>query len=197
VIQKALPKSTTNEEKEEWKEDDVKARKIIIYSVRDHLLPRISNLETNYDMYEALNNMFESNNTLKALTLKIQLQNIKMTKDDIVSTFFMKILEIIDHLGAIGETISNRELVLTTLNALPRNWEPFLQIINGREELHTFDCLWTDCTREEIIFIARGVQYSPHDENHALAFHTNKGGKNRRIFNKAFKGKKTSFSFSS
>jgi hypothetical protein len=47
-----------------------------------------------YEMYEALKNMFESNNTLRALTLKGQLQNIKMTKGDIVATFFMKMLEI-------------------------------------------------------------------------------------------------------
>jgi hypothetical protein len=38
VIQKDLP-TNTDEEKEERKEDDVKARKIIIYSIRDHLLP--------------------------------------------------------------------------------------------------------------------------------------------------------------
>jgi hypothetical protein len=149
VIQKALPETTTDEEKEEWKEDDVKARKIIIYSMRDHLLPHIANVKTTYEMYDALKNMFESNNTLRALTLKTQLQNIKMTKDDIVATFFMKISEIRDQLGAIGETISDRELVLTTLNALPKHWEPFLQSINGREELPTFDRLWTNYTQKK------------------------------------------------
>jgi hypothetical protein len=115
VIQKALPETTIDEEEEEWKEDDVKARKIIIYSVRDHLLPRIANLKTTCEMYEALKNMFESNNTLIALTLKSQLQNIKMTKTDTVATFFMKISEIRDQLGAIGEIILDKELVLTTL----------------------------------------------------------------------------------
>jgi hypothetical protein len=39
---------------------------------------------------------------------------------------------------------------------------------------------------------ARGVQDSLHDDNHALAFHTKKGRRNRRSFNKAFKDKKTS-----
>jgi hypothetical protein len=82
--------------------------------------------------------MFESNNTLRALTLKSQLQNIKMTKADIASTFFMKISEIRDQLGDIGETISDRELVLTILNALPKHWEPFLQSIGGRAELASF-----------------------------------------------------------
>ena len=38
VVTKALPDTTTDEEKEIRREEDVKARKIIIYSVRDHLL---------------------------------------------------------------------------------------------------------------------------------------------------------------
>jgi hypothetical protein len=132
--------------KDDWKADDVKARKIIIYSVRDHLLPCIATLETSYEMYDALKNMFESNDTNRALTLKHQLQNIKMTKDDTIATFFMRISEIRDQLGAIGETISDRELVMTTFNALPRHWEAFLQSISGRADLSGFDRLWTECT---------------------------------------------------
>ena len=162
--------------KEEWKEDDVKARKIIIYLVRDHLLPRIANMKTTYEMYEALKNMFESKNTLKALILKGQLQNIKMTEGDTIAIFFMNMSEIRDQLGAIREIISDRELVLTTLNNLPKHWEPFLQSISGREKLPTFDCLWTDCTQEELRLGNRGVEDSP-DDNHALALHTKKGGR--------------------
>ena len=61
----------------------------------------------------------------QTLTLKGQLQNNQMTKGDTVAIFFMKILEIRDQLGAIGEIISDRELVLTTLNALRRHWESY------------------------------------------------------------------------
>jgi hypothetical protein len=193
LIQKTLPETTIDEEKEDWKVDDIKERKIIICSVRDHLLPRIANLKTTYEMYDALKNMFESNNTLRALTWKSRLQHIKMTKANTVATFFMKISEIRDQLGAIGETISDRELVLTTLIALPRHWESLLQSIIDREDLPGFDRLWTDCTQEETVLIVRGVQDSPHDENHALAFHTKKINiRNRRSFNKAFKDKKLS-----
>jgi hypothetical protein len=67
LIEKTLPTTTTDEEKVEWKTDDVKARKIIIYSVRDHLLPHISTLKTTYLMYDVLKKMFESNNTNKLL----------------------------------------------------------------------------------------------------------------------------------
>jgi hypothetical protein len=70
LIEVTLLATTTDEEKDEWKTNDVKARKIIIYSVRDHLLPRISTLKTTYLMYDALKKMFENNNTNRALTLK-------------------------------------------------------------------------------------------------------------------------------
>ena len=66
-------------------------------------------------MYKTLKGMFESDNTLKALTLKIQLQSTKMTKGDTVSIFFIKLPEIKEQLDTIREIMSDRELVLTTL----------------------------------------------------------------------------------
>jgi hypothetical protein len=94
VVTKNLPDTATDVEKKIRKEEDVKERKIIIYSVRDHILPHIANLKTSYDMYEALKEIFESDNTLRDLTLKSQLQSTKMTKGDTISTFFMKIPKI-------------------------------------------------------------------------------------------------------
>jgi hypothetical protein len=184
---KVLPDTVTYIEKKIGKEEDFKARKIIIYSVRDHLLPRIPNLKTSYDMYEVLKGMFESDNTLRALTLKRQLQSTKMTKGDSVALVFMKISEIKEQLETIGEIMSNREIVLTTLQNLPKSWEPFIQSINGREALPTFDQLWTDCTQEELRIRNRGVEDSP-EENHALALHTKKGGRFKRNSRQKFKG---------
>jgi hypothetical protein len=190
VMQKTLPETVTDEEKEIRREEDVKARKILIYSVRDHPLPRIANLKTTYEMYEALKYMFESDNTLRALTLKGQIQSTKLTKGDTVATFFMRISEIKEQLGAIGEIMSDRELVLSTLNNLPKHWEPFLQSINGREKLPTFDRLWTDCTQEELRLRNRGVEDSS-DDNHALALQTKKGGRFKRNFRQTFTDEKT------
>jgi hypothetical protein len=146
LIEKTLPTIATDEEKDEWKTCDVKEMKIIIYSVRDHLLPHISTLKKTYEIYDALNKMFERNNKNKVLTLKHQLQNIKMMKADTIAIFFMNISEIRDQLGAIGETITYIELVMITLNALLRHWEPFLQSISSRVDLPEFDHVWTNYT---------------------------------------------------
>jgi hypothetical protein len=87
--------------------------------------------------------------------------------------------------------MSDRELVLTTLNNLPKMWDPFIQSISGRESLPTFYHLWKDCTQEELRLRNRGVEYSS-TENHALALHTKKGGKFKRIFRQTFKNEKSS-----
>jgi hypothetical protein len=148
VVTKTLPATTIDIEKKIRKKEDTKERKLIIYSVRDHLLPHISNPKTTYDMFEALKVMFESDNTLRALTLKSQLKSTKMMKGDIVVIFFMKISKIKEQLETIVEIMSDREIILITLHNLPKSWEPFLQSISGRESLPTFDLLWTDCTQE-------------------------------------------------
>jgi hypothetical protein len=191
VVNKNLPAIATDIDKNIRKEEDIKERKLIIYSVRDHLLPRIANLKTTYDMYEALKGMFESDNTLKALTLKSQLQSTKMMKGDTIAIFFMNLSEIKERLETIGEIMSDRELVLTTLNNLPKSWEPFLQSINGREALPTFDHLWTYCTQEELGLRNREVEYSL-EENHVISLHTKKGGKFKINFRQTFKGEKSS-----
>ena len=76
--------------------------------------------------------MFGSDNTLRDLTLKSQVQSTKMTKGDTVALFFMKLSEIKEQPKTIGEIMFYRELVLTPLQNLPKSWDPFIQSISGR-----------------------------------------------------------------
>jgi hypothetical protein len=56
--------------KSKWRKNVPRARRIIIYSVRDHLIPHISKLKTNKDMFDSLKKLFERNNTNRVITLK-------------------------------------------------------------------------------------------------------------------------------
>jgi hypothetical protein len=98
-------------------------------------------------------------------------------------------------LGVIGEIISDRELVMITLNGIPSHWEPFIQSISGQSKFPKFDGLWADCTQEETRLVARGMQCSHHDENQSLATHARKRKGKRRGFGKTFKGRKSTPNF--
>jgi hypothetical protein len=60
----------------------------------------------------------------------------------------MRVSQIRDHLAAIGDVISDKELVTTNLNGFPTFWIPFVQGVCARSKLPKFDNLWVYCTQE-------------------------------------------------
>jgi hypothetical protein len=118
-------------------------------SVKDHLIPHISELQTARQMYEALIILYESKDISRNLTLRYQLRNMKMDNSESVTSYLMRVSQIIDQLVAIGDVISDKELITTTLNGFPTFWIHFVQRVCARSKLPKFDKLWADCTHEE------------------------------------------------
>lgn len=158
------------DEKLQFKKNAVKAKKILIDSVKDHLVPIISKMSSARDMFKTLEGMYEINNTSRALALRQQLHQVKMAKGDSIITYFMKISELKDQLSTIGDEVVDKDLVMLALNGLPHSWEPFIQGISGRSKFPKFDHLHTDCIQEESRLAARGIIKSSHGEDsHVLA----------------------------
>ncbi|XP_059068729.1 uncharacterized protein LOC131859182 [Cryptomeria japonica] len=116
------------EEKLQFNKNVVKAKKILIDSVKDHLVPIISKMSSANDMFKTLEGMYEINNTSRALASRQQLHQVMMAKGESMISFFMKIAELRDHLSAIGDEVVDKDLVMLVLNGLPHSWEPFIQV---------------------------------------------------------------------
>ena len=86
--------------------------------------------------------------------------------------------QIKEQLEAIRDIIEEVELVMTTLNGLPRSWESFIQGICSRRKLTKFSRLWEDYTQEEARLAAREEKLGD-EENQALAAHARKGKSNK------------------
>ena len=63
---------------------------------------------------------------------------------------------------------------MTTMNGLPRSWDPFIKGIYSRRKLTKFSRLWEDCTQEEARLEAREEKLG-NEENQALIAHARKG----------------------
>ena len=72
-------------------------------------------------MYEALSKLFTIKNINQIASLKNELRTIKVTKDDIVASFFIRISRIKTELQAIDEIVPEKELVITSLIGLPKS----------------------------------------------------------------------------
>ena len=53
-----------------------------------------------------------------------QFENLKMNEDEDVSSFFLKVVEIVNNMIAIGETIKECVIVQNILRSLPSSFNP-------------------------------------------------------------------------
>ena len=100
----------------------------------------------NKKMFDVLKKLFENSNINRALSLRQQLNNIKMTRVDLVTSYLMNISELRDQLSTIGEIVEDKELVMITLNGFPHSYESFIQSISGKSKMPKFDLLWANYT---------------------------------------------------
>ena len=75
----------------------------------------------------------------------------------------------------MDEEVENVEIVMTTLNGLPRAWDSFIQGIYARKKLVKFSRLWEECSQEEARIIAREEKMGSEDQ--ALTIHSKKSRK--------------------
>jgi hypothetical protein len=73
------------------KKNEKKEKRIVSDSVKDHLIPHISELHTSRKMYEALNRLYESKDISQNLTLRNQLHNMKMENSESITSYLMRV----------------------------------------------------------------------------------------------------------
>ena len=72
----------------------IKEKMIIVDSIKDHLIPHVSSLDTPKEMFEALTRLFEGNNINRKMTLRTQLMNMKMQNSETIHSYFTRVSQI-------------------------------------------------------------------------------------------------------
>ena len=117
------------------------------------------------------------------MNLRNQLKNVKIQNEKTIHYYFTRVSQIKEQLKLVDEEVENAEIVMTTLNGLPRSWDSFIQRICARR-LISFSRLREECAQEEARLVTREDKMGAI-EDQALTIHT------RKIFKK--KEKKENF----
>jgi hypothetical protein len=149
---------------EKFKDNDINAMSIIVDSVKDHLIPYISHLDSSKKMYDALTNVFSVRNIGQVMSPKNELRDMKMNDDDSITSYLVRISQLRDQLQAIEEIISKKALVNIVLNGLPKTWDAFVASMNTRKDYPTFEELWTCCAQEESRINAKEKPQKKYDD---------------------------------
>ena len=125
---------TDKDDLEEHEALKVRAQRVILDGVKDHLIPHLADKKTSNDMWDTLKQLFEENNENQKIALKEKLHNVNMTKDESVTSYVTHVAQVKDELAIVGETISDLELVRITLNGFTKKWDFFFQICCWQRE---------------------------------------------------------------
>ena len=85
----------------------VKAKRIIGYSIKDHLIPHVSSLKTQKEMLDSLTKLFEGKNINRKMTLRNQLKNIKSQNAETIQSYFIRVSQIKEQTEAMDEEVEN------------------------------------------------------------------------------------------
>jgi len=88
---KGVAKPEGEEAKAKFKKNKIGAKRIIVDSIKDHLIPHVSSLDTPKEMFEALTRLFEGKNINQKMTLRTQLKNVKMQKSETIHSYFTRV----------------------------------------------------------------------------------------------------------
>ena len=120
-IHEEVPLLKGDEAKALHKKKFVMAKRIIADFIKDHLIPQVSSPMRPKSMFDALTKLFEGKNINRKMNLRNQLKNLKIQNAETIQSYFTKVSHIKEQLEAIDEEAENEEIVMTTLNGLPRS----------------------------------------------------------------------------
>ena len=108
------------------KKNLVKAKKIIVESITNQLVPQVSSLKTP-EMFDSLTKLFEGKNINRNMTLRNQNANT-------IQSYFTRVSQIKEQLEAVEENVENREVLISTLNGLLGSWDSFIRGMCSRRK---------------------------------------------------------------
>jgi hypothetical protein len=76
------------------KKKEVKAKRVLLESVKDHLILHISEKKSAKEMYDTLVSLYQNKNTCRLLHLKHQVQVVRMSSEETIVNCLMKITQI-------------------------------------------------------------------------------------------------------
>ena len=121
------------EAKQKHEQDLIKAMRIIVDSIKDHLIPKVSSKKTPNQMYDELSRMYEGKNINKKMNLRTQLKGTKMRRGESIQDYFIRISQIKENLSVIGHILDEDELVMNSINGLTITWDSFIKTLCARK----------------------------------------------------------------
>jgi len=87
-VKQSIPPPQDPQQLTQHTKNDIKARRIILEGVRDHIVPHIHEKKTTFEMCKTILELYQSTDDTRRLALMEKLRSIRMRKDESIVTYF-------------------------------------------------------------------------------------------------------------
>jgi hypothetical protein len=74
-----------------YSKKNVKAKRMLLDAMKDHIIPHVSGKKNAYKMWEALTKIYQSGNQNRKMVLREKLRSTKMSKTDTMASYLTRI----------------------------------------------------------------------------------------------------------
>ena len=118
-----------------FKKKNVKAKRVILDLVKDHIIPHVAGRDYAFQMWESLSNLYQSSNQNRKMVLREKLRSTRMARGESMTAYLTRVSQVRDELAAVGETVDSAEVIRVALNGFSKSWETFVRGIVARENM--------------------------------------------------------------
>ncbi|UYV78672.1 hypothetical protein LAZ67_16002340 [Cordylochernes scorpioides] len=126
-----------DEPKIEWKKKDSKARAIINLSIADSQIVHVKNLLTAKATWDTLKNIYERKTLSGKIYLLRKLYSLKLEEDKDMQQHITTMMELVDKLRTIGETLKDSHITAILLCSLPKSYSNLITIVESSKDEST------------------------------------------------------------
>jgi 2-phosphoglycerate kinase len=98
IVDKVVPSPTDLQQLAAHEKKEIRAMRVILDVVKDHLIPHLFEKKTTKEMFDALVSLYQSENINRKMVLRNKLRSTQMSRSDSVTSYLMKITQICDQL---------------------------------------------------------------------------------------------------
>ncbi|CAN1131586.1 Retrovirus-related Pol polyprotein from transposon RE1 [Linum perenne] len=132
-----------------WFSKDQLVLSWITLSVSEAVLPQLIGLNTSYEAWQRLSRIYASGSKVQIRQLKLSLYELSRNGESI-STYLQRAKTIADQLGALGDPVSDDDLVSHILHGLDEIFRPFARSMESRHDSLSYDDLHSLLLSEEL-----------------------------------------------
>ena len=153
-----------------YRKKQAKAKRLIFESIKDNMMPLVQSLSTAKECFDTLSKMYDIDAPSLKRSLKKQLFNMKMEKNETVASFFSRVAQLKEQLLSIGAMRETNDFIGAAIDGLLDSWASFISSVCGRGKTPSFEEFWHEFLEEETRLQRRSGSSSKTGENDLVLF---------------------------